>query len=95
MANLAIWLSGMVPSLVGRVMLALGLGVLTITGIDLAWGSLRTTLLAALAGLPADVIGLAGLAGVGDALGYVLGSITARVTLAALTNSARIVGAPT
>lgn len=94
MGNLALWLSSMVPSLVGRVMLALGLGVLTITGIDLAWGTLQGTLLSALAGLPADVIGLAGLAGVGDALGYVLGAITARVTLAALTNSARIIGAP-
>jgi hypothetical protein len=95
MGNFALWLSSMVPSLVGRVMLSLGLGVLTITGIDVAWGSLRGSLLQALAGLPVDVLGLAGLAGVGDALGYVLGAITARVTLAALTNSARIVGAST
>lgn len=93
MANLTIWLASMVPSLVGRVMLALGLGVLTITGIDLAWNSLRATLLSSISALPVDVIGLLGLAGVGDAIGWILGAITARVTLAALTQSAKIVGA--
>ncbi len=92
MGNLAIWLVGLVPTLVGRVLLALGMGIVTIKGIDIAWTGLQNQLLAALVGLPSDLLNLLGLAGVGNALAYILGAITARVTLAALTNTARIVG---
>lgn len=89
---IAAFLVALAPSILRQVLLSLGMGVLTITGIDLAWGALQTQILSAIGALPASVIALCGLAGVGQAMGMILGAIIGRVTLAKLINTARIVG---
>lgn len=92
MGSIAAWLASLVPGLVSRVMLALGFGVLTVTGLNLAWGQVKASVLSNLGGVPADLAALAGLSGAGDGVGIILGAITARVAFTVLTQGAKIVG---
>lgn len=85
----AAFLGAMVPSLVGKVLLALGIGVLTITGIDLVFSEMESLLVTNLGMIAGIGAGLLGLAGVGTAIGYIVGAWTARVTLVALLQSAK------
>ncbi|OZA55091.1 MAG: hypothetical protein B7X79_16120 [Acidovorax sp. 17-64-282] len=92
MASVAVWLAALLPSLVGRVLAALGLGVVTVTGFNIAWDSLKSLILTNFGGMSADIMGLANLAGVGEGLGIILGAITARVTFTALMSAKKIAG---
>lgn len=92
MASVAVWLAALLPSLVGRVLAALGFGVVTVTGFNIAWDSLKSLTLTNFGGMSADIMGLANLAGVGEGLGIILGAITARVTFTALISAKKIAG---
>lgn len=92
MQAVAVWLAALIPSFVGRVLAALGMGVVTMTGFDVAWGQVHDLIISNVQGLPAAAAGLAGLAGVGEGLGIVLGAISARVAFTVLMSSARIAG---
>lgn len=94
MANLAAWFASLVPGLVARVMLALGFGVLTVTGVNLAWDQIKAAVIANFGAAPAAMTQLAGLSGAGDAIAVILGAISARVALYVATKGARIVGLP-
>lgn len=87
----AIFLASMVPSIIGKIFLALGVGMVTITGVDFVFGELESLLVAKLGGVVGIGAGLLGLAGAGDAIGYIVGAMTARVALTALINSARLI----
>lgn len=92
MASIAVWLAALLPSLAARVLASLGLGVVTVTGFTVAWNSLKGIIIANFQGFPADIAGLASLAGVGEGLGIVLGAITARVTFSAIMSASKIAG---
>lgn len=92
MGSIAVWLAALLPSLVGRVLAALGLGVVTMTGFMVAWSSLRGYILQNFEGLPTAMMQLAALAGVGEGLGILLGAITAKVAYVAIQSSAKIAG---
>jgi hypothetical protein len=55
-------------SLLGRVLIALGIGFVTYKGIDLAINSLKSQLVTSLSGMPADMVGLMGYLWVDKAL---------------------------
>lgn len=86
----AAFLGAMVPSLVAKVLLALGIGVLTITGIDLVFDQMQGILVTNLGVIGGIGAGLLGLAGVGQAIGYIVGAWTARVTLVALMQTTKL-----
>lgn len=90
--NLAAWIASLVPSLVGRVLAALGMGLITIGGLTVISSQLLGYITSSIGGLPADVLGILGLAGLGDALNIVVGAITARLSLYALTQSSKVIG---
>lgn len=92
MQTVAVWLAALLPSLVARVLAALGMGVVTVTGFNLAWDGVRNLIITNFQGIPADAAALIGLAGVGTGLGIIFGAITARVTFAALMAGAKIAG---
>jgi hypothetical protein len=78
--NLWGFLTAAALPLVLRVLAGLGVGVLTFTGVDTALNSLISQAQSSWSGMPADVLGLAGVAGIPACLGIVLGAMTARVT---------------
>lgn len=89
---LGAWLIALVTPMVGRVLLALGFQVVTITGVTLAVTQLKSLVLTHLGGLPADMLQLMLLAGVGQGLGMVFGAITFRIAYWQIANSVRILG---
>ena len=82
----ALWgaLLSIAGSLVGRVLLSLGIGYLTFTGVDASIGWAKTAFLSGLTGIPAAAVGLAGLMKVGVCVSMLLSAVTARVTLAGM-----------
>lgn len=73
-------------TIVGRVLIALGLGYVTYTGIDtsLAWAS--SQFLSGMSGLPAAAVGLANTLKIGVCTSMLLSAITVRLTLSGLTS---------
>lgn len=90
--NFGAWIASLVPSLVGRVLAALGMGLVTIGGLDVISGILVGYIHTSIGGFPSDVLGLLGLAGLGDGLNIVVGAIVARLTLYSITQSSKIIG---
>lgn len=81
---LATLLGGLIQitgSLVGRVLIALGVGVVTYTGVQAGVDLLLNQLDSALAGVPADILGLLGYMQVGRALNIIIAAMSARMLL--------------
>lgn len=79
-------LLNIVGSLVGRVLVALGISVVTYTGIIATIDSLRDDAIAALNGLPGELLGLLAYMKVGVAISIITSAITARLVLMGLTS---------
>lgn len=73
-------------SLVGRVLLALGIGYVTYSGLDTAMTVFSTKFFQAANTLPSAVIGVMGVLKVGTSFSIVLAAIGARLVLNGLTS---------
>lgn len=75
-------------TLVGRVLVSLGIGYVTFTGVDasLTWASGQ--FVSAMGGLPAASVQIAGLLKVGTCVSMLLSAVAARLLLAGLTSGA-------
>lgn len=74
-------LAAMVPTLVGQVLIAAGIGVATYTGVDVALSWLKTGAVTALLGLPSELIGVLALMKVGSCISMVASAILVRAGL--------------
>ena len=68
-------------TIVGRVLVALGVGVVTYTGVQVGIDSLLYNLDSAISGVPADILGLLGFMRVGEALNIIISAMSARMLL--------------
>lgn len=75
-------------SLVGRVLLALGIGYVSYTGLDTALGWLKTEALARLSATPADFLGIVSVLQVGTAFNILFSAFLARLVISGLTSGA-------
>jgi Protein of unknown function (DUF2523) len=83
--NWASFLMGLATPIARRVVIALGLGVVTYTGVDLAVSGLLSQAKSAWSGgLTGSVAQLVAMAGVNTALGIICGGIVGRVTMLTL-----------
>ena len=89
---LAPFLLGLVGSMVGRVLASLGFSVVVISGVEASIGGLKTLVVNSANTLPADVMQLFLLAGGGVALNIILGAVSFRVSLWAITKSVSVLG---
>lgn len=82
----ALWgaLISIAGTLVGQVLLSLGIGYLTFTGVDLSIAWAKAQFLSGLTGIPAAAVGLAGVMKVGVCVSMLLSAVTARVTLSGM-----------
>jgi hypothetical protein len=78
----AVWLLGLVQPLIVKALIALGVGVLTVTGIDLAVNQAVQWLTTAVGGLGADLANVLAMGGLFQGIGYIGGAISARVAMA-------------
>lgn len=79
-------LLNIVGSLVGRVLVALGIGIVTFTGLNAALDALKTQAIQQFASLPPEVFGMLGVMKVGVAISIVTSAIAARLLLDGLTS---------
>jgi len=73
-------------TLVGRVLLSVGIGYVTFTGVDTSLDWAKAQFLSGLAGMPASSLALAGIMKVGVCVSMLLSAVVARITLAGLTS---------
>jgi flagellar biosynthesis/type III secretory pathway ATPase len=86
------WLMALVEPMLGRILTALGLSVVSIQGMDVALGQLRQMMLTNLMGVGVDVLNVFLLAGGGQALGILMGAVSTRLFLWQLKNATQILG---
>lgn len=86
----ALWgaLIPMLGSMVGRVLISLGIGYVSYSGIDVAMDWCKAEFLSGVAGMPARAIALAGLLKVGVCVSMLLSALTARLVLQGLSAGA-------
>ena len=68
-------------TIVGRVLVSLGVGVVTYTGVQVGIDSLLSNLDSAISGVPADILGLLGFMRVGEAMNIIISAMSARMLL--------------
>jgi hypothetical protein len=74
-----------VGTLVGRVLVALGISVITYTGIAITLDALKAQAISAFSSLPPEVFGLLGILRVGQCISIVTSAIAAKLVLDGLT----------
>lgn len=79
------WLLSMATPVVKRVMIALGLGTITYTGLDVAFGAVKASVIGSYGQMAADSAQIAAIAGVPQAIGIILGALGARLGLLVLS----------
>ena len=83
--NLYAFFATLAGPIAARVLMAMGMGVVTVTGVTAAVDTLKTTILQNLGNGPTAALQLAGLSGCWVALGLVFGAVTFAVTFVMLT----------
>lgn len=91
MPTLAAWLMTLAGPLVLRALTVLGIGTVTFTGVTSSLQTLIQMAVTNYAGLSADVLALAGLAGIPQAIGIICGAMTARVGMWVAISATRFV----
>lgn len=84
------FLLAMVQPLVARVLVSLGLSLVTFTGMSMVIDTLTSRAVSAWGGLPASILQLAGLAGIGEALSIITGAVATKILIWQLSKSNRI-----
>jgi len=82
-------LAGAMGHMVARVLVSLGIGYVTYQGVDTSITWARDFVFAKLGGLPADVLGIAGLMQVGTMISIVASALVVRVSIAGLIGGAK------
>lgn len=77
-----------VGTIVGRVLVSLGIGYVTFTGVDLTLTWARDQFVSSLSGLPAGAIAMMGVLKVGVCVSMLLSALTMRMVLQGLTSGA-------
>lgn len=92
--KLGTWLLAMCEPLIAKVLIALGFSVVTITGMEAIINQLKSSLVADLSSMPADMLAIFQLAGGGTALGMIFGAMATKLTLWGIQNATRLLGTP-
>lgn len=73
-----------------RVLVAIGIGTVTYQGLDVAFEAVKQNIISNYGQMSGNVADLVNLAGVGQAIGIILGALAARVALAAMSHLGKV-----
>lgn len=93
MGTLLAGLMSLAVPMTGRILLALGFSVVTVSGVAVAWDGLKEQMQVMAGTLPSDLMNLMALGGVWIALGSILGACSFVVALWGLTSATKLIGA--
>jgi len=74
-------------NLVGRVLVALGISYVTYQGVDALISGLKASALENFANIPPEILGIIGLARIGESLSVIISALAAKYALQGLTRS--------
>jgi len=80
-------LAGVMASLVGRAIIALGVGFITYKGLGATVAWLHGRVVGSLQGLPADMVGLLGFLGLDQALSIIMSAVTTAISIRLIAGS--------
>jgi hypothetical protein len=83
----ATWLVSLAGPLLLQALVALGVGVVTVSGIDLAVNTAMSWVSTAVGGLGSDLLNLLALGGVFQGMSYVGGAFAARIAMAGVAGA--------
>ena len=75
-------------SLVGRILISLGVSYVSYKGLDVLFSGIQTAIQANISGLPSGVVGLMGILKIGTSINIIFSAIVVRLTLGGLTGGA-------
>lgn len=78
------WILALVMPIAKKVMVGLGVGILTVTGFDLAIGQLTNMINQSIGGTTADILGIATMMGIPESIGIMLGGVSSAATIMAV-----------
>jgi len=90
MASLAAWLMAVIAPIGKQLLVALGFGIVTYTGVDVAFNAMVASLSSQVSSIPPNVLVYAKISGVFEAMGLVLAAISFKISFMTLTKLARI-----
>lgn len=91
--KLAVWLLALVEPLIAKILMSLGLSLVSIVGMDVVIGQLKDMVKSKVNALPADLLNVFLYAGGGVALGIIFGAIATKLLLWQISNATKIIGA--
>ena len=86
------WLLAMMQPLIAKIMVTLGLSLVSIVGLQAALSGLKNQFQASVNSLPADRVQLFLIGGGGVALGIVFGAMTTRLLMWQIQSATKILG---
>lgn len=90
-----VFLLAMMEPLLAKVLMALGFSVVSIVGMEAIITQLKSSFVADLQAMPADLLAVFQLAGGGLALGIIFGAMATKLTLWGIQQSTRLLGVST
>ena len=75
-------------SLVGRILISLGVSYVSYKGLDVLFSGIQTAIQSNISGLPSGVVGLMGILKIGTSINIIFSAIVVRLTLGGLTSGA-------
>lgn len=88
-------LASLAAPIAARVLLALGMAVVTVGGVAASIGGLKSAILSSIGGASENIVLLAGLAGCWEGLGLVFGAVTFAISFWTATQATKIIGVGT
>lgn len=86
------WLLAMAQPLAAKIMIGLGLSMVSIVGIDSVMGALKTTLIANINSMPVLWLDFALYLWIGKGIGIIFGAMTTRLALWSIQNATSMLG---
>lgn len=83
----AAWLLSLAGPLVVQVLVALGVGVVTVSGVDLAVNQAMAWCTSAVGGIPADLLNVLAIGGFFQGMSYIGGAFAARIAMAGVAGA--------
>jgi len=85
------WLASSAGAIAKRVLIALGIGTITYTGVDVAFNAMKDLVISNYSGFIGAGAQIASLAGIHEAIGILLAALAARVGLLVLSHIGKVI----